>query len=98
MGAEWLGSPQHIIAGAVLAFVVAHVAGAWMRPWWPRAVLAVGAAATAEIVVELAEYLLLYRDDATVEQYYDTLADLASSLVGSVAGVAASVVLRQPRS
>ena len=49
------------------------------------AMAAVGAAATAEIVVELAEYLLLYRDDATVEEYHDTLVDLISSLLGSVA-------------
>jgi hypothetical protein len=97
MSPDWLGNPQHIVGGAVLAFVVAHAAGAWLRPWWARAALAVGAAATAEIVVELVEYVLLYRDDASVVEYYDTLADLASSLVGGVVGVGASAALRQHR-
>jgi hypothetical protein len=66
MGPDWLGNPQHVVAGAVLAFVVAQVTRAWVRPWWGRATVAVGAATTAEIVVELVEYLLLYQDDATV--------------------------------
>ena len=97
MSPDWLGNPQHVVVGAVLAFVVAHAAGAWLRPWWARAILAVGAAATAEIVVELVEYALIYRDDASVRQYYDTLADLLSSLVGGVAGAAASLALRPSR-
>jgi hypothetical protein len=97
MSPDWLGNPQHVVAGAVLAFVVAQVARAWLRPWWARATIAVGAAATAEIGVELVEYVLLYRDGASVREYYDTLADLASSLVGGVAGAVASLALRSSR-
>jgi hypothetical protein len=98
MSPDWLGNPQHLVGGAVVAFVVAQAARAWMRPLWLRAALAIGAAATAEIVVELVEYLLLYRDYATVEEYYDTLADLASSVLGGVAGAAASLKLGLSRS
>ena len=98
MSPDWLGNPQHVVAGALLAFVVAQAARAWIGPWWARAAVAVGAVATAEIVVELVEYLLLYRDDATVEEYYDTLADLASSVLGGVAGTAASLALGPRRS
>jgi hypothetical protein len=97
MSPDWLGNPQHVVAGAVLAFVVAQVGRAWLRPWWARAAIAVGAAATAEIVVELVEYVLLYRDDASVREYYDTLADLISSLFGGLAGAAASLALGPSR-
>jgi hypothetical protein len=98
MSPDWLGNPQHVVAGAVLAFTVAQVTRAWLRPWWARAAVAVGAAATAEIVVELVEYLLLYRDEASVSEYYDTLADLASSLFGGVVGSALGLVLAPGRS
>jgi hypothetical protein len=97
MSPDWLGNPQHVVAGAVLAFVVAQVARAWLRPWWARATIAIGVAATAEIAVELVEYVLLYRDGASVREYYDTLADLGSSVVGGVAGAAASLALRSSR-
>ena len=97
MSPDWLGNPQHVAAAAVLAFVVAQVARAWVRPWLARASIAVGAAATAEIVVELVEYALLYRDDASVREYYDTLADLASSVFGAVAGTAAALALGRSR-
>jgi hypothetical protein len=97
MSPDWLGNPQHVVAGAVLAFVVAQVARAWVRPWWARATIAVGAAATAEIAVELVEYVLLYRDHASVREYYDTLADLLSSLIGGLAGAAASLAIARSR-
>ena len=51
----------------------------------------------AEIAVELAEYVVFYLDDATVEEYYDTLADLVASLVGALAGAAASLILSARR-
>jgi hypothetical protein len=98
MSPDWLGNPQHVIAGAVLAFVVAQMTRPWVRPWWARAAVAIGAAATAEMAVELVEYALLYRDDATVREYYDTLADLASSLFGAVVGSALGLVLAPSRS
>jgi hypothetical protein len=98
MSPDWLGNPQHVVAGAVLAFVVAQLTRAWLRPWWARAAMAVGAAATAEIFVELAEYVLRYRGEATVYEYYDTLADLASSLIGGVVGSALGLMLAPNRS
>jgi hypothetical protein len=98
MSPDWFGNPQHVVAGAVLAFVVAQMTRPWVRPWWARAAVAVGAAATAEIAVELVEYVLLYQQDATVHEYYDMLSDLASSLFGAVVGSALGLVLAPNRS
>lgn len=98
MSPDWLGNPQHLIGGAILAFAVAHVARRWIAQWWAVVATAVGVTLVAEIVVELAEYVVFYRDDATVEEYYDTLADLAASLVGALAGAAASQILSARRS
>ena len=52
---------------------------------------------TAEIFVELAEYVLLYAGDATAEEYYDMLADLATSLVGALTGAGASLLIAARR-
>ena len=93
MSPDWLGNPQHLVGGAVLAFAVAHVARGWIPRWWARAAVAVGVTLTAEIFVELAEYVVLYADYATAEEYYDTLADLASSLVGALTGAGASLMI-----
>jgi hypothetical protein len=49
----------------------------------------VGVTSTAEILVELVEYPLLYSDKFHYSAYYDTLADMANTLVGGVAGAAA---------
>jgi hypothetical protein len=90
---DWLGNPQHLVAGAVLAFAVAHATRGWIPLWWARAAAAVGVTLTAEIFVELAEYVLLYAGDATAEEYYDMLADLAASLVGALTGAGASLLI-----
>jgi hypothetical protein len=95
---DWLGNPQHVIAGAVLAFAVAHVARRWIPAWWARVGVAVGVTLAAEIFVELAEYVAYYRDGASAEEYYDTLADLVASLVGALAGAGVSVVMTTRRS
>jgi hypothetical protein len=95
---DWLGNPQHLIAGAVLAFAVAHVARRWIPAWWARIGVAVGVTLTAEIFVELAEYVAYYRDGATAEEYYDTLADLVASLAGALAGAGASMIVATRRS
>jgi hypothetical protein len=94
---DWLGNPQHFVGGAVLAFAVAHVGRRYIPRWWAVVATAVGATLTAEIVVELAEYVAFYRDDATVEEYYDTLADLVASLVGALTGAAASLMIAARR-
>ena len=98
MSPDWLGNPQHLVAGAVLAFAVVHATRAWIPLWWARAAAAVGVTLTAEIFVELAEYVLLYTDDATAEEYYDLLVDLATSLVGAVLGAGASLAIAARRS
>ena len=93
MSPDWLGNPQHVVAGAVLAFAVAHMTRRSIPQWWARVATAVGVTLTAEIFVELAEYVVVYVDDATAEEYYDTLADLAASLVGALTGAGASVIV-----
>ncbi len=97
MSPDWLGNPQHVVAGAFLAFVVAHATRLWIRQWWARIAAAVGVTLTAEIFVELAEYVVFYMDDAAAEEYYDTLADLVASLVGALVGAMASALFtRRP--
>jgi hypothetical protein len=92
---DWLGSPQHFVGGLLLALVVARVGRRWVAEWWLVAVLAIGVTATAELLVELVEYPLLYADDPHVSAYYDTLADLAATLAGAVAGAAVGLVARR---
>jgi hypothetical protein len=89
-GPDWLGSPQHIVGGIGLALIVVAAARlSGIRPWLAFA-LAVGAASTAEILVELVEYPLLYSDTFHRSAYWDTLSDMASTLVGGVVGAAAT--------
>lgn len=96
MEPDWLGSPQHVVGGAVVAaaaVVLARRAG--VRGWPLLLVLAVGAASTAEIAVEIAEYFLR-RAHATA--YYDTVADLVATLAGAVIGGGAAVLVGERRS
>jgi uncharacterized membrane protein YjdF len=98
MHPDWLGSPQHFVGGLVLAFVAARVARRWVGQWWLVAALAIGATATAELLIELVEYPLLYADEPHPSAYYDTLADLADTMVGAVAGAALGLIgLRRQR-
>jgi hypothetical protein len=85
-GPDWLGSPQHVVGGGGLALALA-VAACFLgaRPI-VAVMLAVGATSAAEILVELAEYPLLYGNGYHPSAYYDTLSDLASTLVGAIAG------------
>jgi hypothetical protein len=94
-GPNWLGSPQHVVVGAILAVVVYGLAR-WQRlrlPEWETFAIAVGVVSTAEILLELAEYPLLYADKFHYSAYYDTLADMASSVVGAVIGTVIAVFL-----
>lgn len=93
MHPDWLGSPQHFVGGFALALVVALIARRWVAQWWLVAALAIGATATAELLIELVEYPLLYSDDPRVSAYYDTLADLADTLAGAIVGAAAALAL-----
>jgi cell shape-determining protein MreD len=84
---DWIGDPKHFVAGAILAaFVVLLSPRFSIQSAWIAAALAVGVTMTAEAIVELVEYPLMYRDDPNLTAYYDTLADLATTLAGAVVG------------
>jgi hypothetical protein len=94
-GPNWLGSPQHLEVGALLALIVFCLTR-WRRlglPEWAAVVVAIGVVSTAEIVLELVEYPLLYADKFHSSAYYDTLADMASSVTGAIIGTAVAVPL-----
>jgi len=97
VGPNWLGSPQHVIVGAIAALVVFFVARSrWLVvPEWLAVVLAVSLVCTAELVLELLEYPLLYADHFHHSAYYDTLADMANSIVGAVVGAVVAIPLRR---
>ena len=99
-GPNWLGSPQHVAAGAVLALGLTLVAVRWNAPLWLAAVISIGAASAAEIVLKLAEYLYFAPTTLDAGAYYDSLVDntstLAGALIGAGVGVAA-VELRARR-
>jgi hypothetical protein len=84
--------------GNVTAAAVVYVAARsrWLAlPEWLAFVLAVSLVSTAELVLELVEYPLLYADHFHHSAYYDTLADMANSIVGAVVGAAVAVPLRR---
>src|SRR5215813_12391678 len=91
---NWLGSPQHFVAGLVLTLVVFWLSRRFGLAVLPAAVLAVGVTSTAEILVELVEYPFSTAQTA----YYDTLADLANTLAGAVLGAAIAVLIARRRS
>ena len=90
-GPNWLGSPQHVAAGFALALVIIIAARFFGISTPLSLALAIGATSTAEILVELIEYPLLYSDRFHYSAYYDTLADMASTLVGAIVGAAAGI-------
>jgi hypothetical protein len=95
MQPDWLGSPQHFVAGALLAVAVLTLAPRLsIQNPWVGAALAVGIVMVGEALVELLEYPFRYSDDPNLTAYLDTLADLASSLVGGVIGAGAALVYR----
>jgi hypothetical protein len=95
MHPDWLGSPQHFVAGALLAVAVVILAPRFsIQNAWVAAALGVGLVMVGEALVELVEYPLLHSDDPNLSAYFDTLADLASSLIGSVIGAGAAVAYR----
>ena len=97
-GPNWFtGSPQHLVVGAIAAAVVYFVARSRQLalPEWLAFVLAVSLVCTAELVLELVEYPWLYADHFHYSAYYDTLADMANSLVGAIVGAALAIPLRR---
>ncbi|UGS35511.1 hypothetical protein [Capillimicrobium parvum] len=96
MRPDWLGSPQHFVAGVLLALAVGAL-GYRMRlgPPWLVATIAVMATVTAETLVELFEYPVLHPERHMTNPYFDTIADLANTLAGALIGGA--IVLAWPR-
>jgi len=86
MSPDWLGSPQHVVAGVLLGAAAIVFARRSIRPPWLALAFALGIVALAELLVELVEYPLLYGADAHARAYYDTIADLAATLVGGAVG------------
>jgi predicted PurR-regulated permease PerM len=98
MSPDWLGSPQHAVAGALLGAAAIAFARRRIQPTWLALAFALGVVALAELLVELVEYPLLYGADAHARAYYDTIADLAATLAGGVVGALAAVVVPSRRS
>lgn len=84
---DWTGSPQHFVAGLILAGVIAlglrRIVG-WRI--WQVALTALLVTMGAEALVELIEYPLLYADRFHATAYYDTVADIADTLAGATLG------------
>ena len=94
-GPNWLGSPQHFVAGAVLAFAIVLVAVRWKASWWLAATVAVGVTCVTEIVLKLAEYLYVDLTNGTISAgaYYDSLVDNTTTLAGALVGAAFGVLV-----
>ena len=80
MSPDWTGSYHHVAAGAALALGTYLVARRRMPYGWAAGLCLV------VTMVELVEYPLLVRGDAIAENYYDTVADIGSTLFGAVCG------------
>jgi hypothetical protein len=100
MHPHWLGSPQHVAAGFVAAAFLMAIAPRLTVPnRLLGLVLAIGLTMTAEAVIELFEYPLLYSDSDAVQTpvYYDTIADLAATFAGALLGALGGLALwREP--
>ena len=95
MQPDWLGSPQHFVAGLFLTMGVMRFGRSRVTSTWLLCVFAFAATGAAELVVELTEYPLLYADHFHRSAYYDTLADMADTMAGGLVGAAlALLVLR----
>jgi hypothetical protein len=98
MSPDWLGSPQHVVAGLLLGAAATVFARRRIAPLWLALLFALGVVALAELLVEVVEYPLLYGADAHAHAYYDTIADLAATLVGGILGVLLMLVAPARRS
>lgn len=95
MDPDWLGSPQHFVAAALLAGGVVLWATARLDISLALAAVGgVGVALTAQAVWEVAEYLIRYADEPYASAYYDTIADTASALAGALAGAGLTILVR----
>jgi hypothetical protein len=72
---------------------VAFAARRFKAPPWVAIIIAIGVTSTAEILVELGEYF--FTDTFHTTAYYDTLANMASTLVGAVIGAVIGACYRR---
>jgi hypothetical protein len=88
MQPDWLGSPQHIVAGLALsvALSIAMSRTGLVRGWAWIAAFSVALTMGAEAVVELLEYPLIYSGQVHETSYLDTVSDIAQTLAGAIAG------------
>jgi hypothetical protein len=98
MSPDWLDSPQHLVAGALLGAAAIAFARRRIQPTWLLLTFALGTVALAELLVELIEYPLLYGTDAHAGAYYDTIADLAATIAGGLIGAFAALAALLRRS
>ncbi len=98
MSPDWLGSPQHVVAGLLLGAVAVFFARRRIRPRWLAVAFSLGLVALAELLVEVVEYPLLYGADAHARAYYDTIADMAATLVGGLVGALLVLMMSARRS
>jgi hypothetical protein len=96
---DWAGSPQHFVAGLILAFgLTALFVRRLEVPLVLGAGLAIAVTMGAEALVELIEYPLMYSDHFHTTAYFDTVADIADTLAGAVLGGAIAITLPLRRS
>lgn len=95
---DWLGSPQHVVGGLALAAAVVFLAKRLgIHRGWLSVMLAVGVTMTVESIVEVAEYPVLYSGSLDASAYYDTIADIASTLVGAALGALGALAVFRRR-
>lgn len=92
-GPNWLGSPQHFAAGAILAATIVLLASRRPSRWGLAATVGVGVTCAAEIALKLAEYLYVQLTNGAISQgaYYDSLVDNTTTLVGALVGATLGV-------
>ena len=93
MHPDWLGSPQHVLGGLALSAAVVLLARRRGIDSRLTAILAIAVTMAVASVLEIGEYPVLYGASADATAYYDTIADVASTLVGAVVGALGALVV-----
>lgn len=95
---DWLGNTHHLIAGAILAGVLAFGLRRRVHCGWLLVSASLGSTLLAETINELVEWRLIRGGSATAAAYYDVVADLGMTTVGGAVGALASwLVFASPR-
>jgi uncharacterized membrane protein YjdF len=97
MSPDWSGSPQHVVAGVLLALTTYGLARRRRTGRLWSAALALVVTMAAEAVVELLEYPILFGSTANAGAYYDTIADIGATLVGAALGAVLGLIATRLR-